>query len=570
MRGLMMDYPLTVGKIIQRANRVFADKEVVSILPSGRKHRYTNADLYRRTVRLMNVLRRLGVKPGERVGTFMWNHHRHLELYFAIPSMGAVTHTLNIRLFPDQLAYIVNHAADAVIFVDASLLPALEAVAPQLKTVRQFVVVTEDNTEDGTEDNTGDGTEDSTEDGMPPEATLPETTLPETTLSPIAGFEALMADADETEDFPELDEFSACGMCYTSGTTGHPKGVVYSHRGIYIHTLMAGMTDMLGFGERETVLPVVPMFHANAWSVPFLAAMVGAKTVYAGQNVSPEALVPLIREEGVTFTLGVPTIWNAVLQYLRKEGGGLGELRTMIVGGSSAPPAMIRAYREEYGIEFIHAWGMTETSPLGTVNRLKKKMDHWTPEHRMAALTRVGIPAPIVELRIVDDQGQEVPPDGASPGELLVRGPAVASAYYNNPDSAVQFTEDGWFRTGDVATRDENAIVQITDRTKDLIKSGGEWISSVEMENAIMACEGVLEAAVVARPDLKYDERPVAFVVPAPGGKGVDPARIIESLSGQFAKWQLPAPEDIRQIDQIPKTSVGKFDKKVLRARLEG
>lgn len=538
MDGLIMDYQLTIDKMIKRANRVFPDKEIVSVLPSGAKHRYTYSDLYRRTVRLMNVLRGLGVGRGHRVATFMWNHYRHLELYFAIPSLGAVTHTLNIRLFSEQLSYIVNHAEDMVIFADASLLGPLEEIAPQLKSVRQYVVVSE------------------------------EGKMPETSLSPLADYETLMADAEDDEDFPELSETDACGLCYTSGTTGKPKGALYSHRGIYVHTLMAGMVDMLGIGERDVLLPVVPMFHANAWSTPFICAMVGTKLVYAGPNVQPEALVPLMQEEGVTFAMGVPTIWSGMLQHLRQTGGNLGRVKKLVVGGSSVPRAMIEAFKREHGIDIIHAWGMTEMSPLGSLNRLLGKMEDWPEDRQFGALSRVGKPAPCVEMKVVDDAGRELPWDGRSSGELLVRGPAVIRSYYNNAEAADQFTDDGWFRTGDVVTIDENALLQITDRTKDLIKSGGEWISSVEMENAIMACPGVMEAAVVARPDTKWDERPVAFVVRQPDADPPQPEQIIAHLKNHFAKWQLPAPADIRFIEHIPRTSVGKFDKKVLRSQL--
>ena len=538
MDGLIMDYQLTIDKMIKRANRVFPDKEIVSVLPSGAKHRYTYSDLYRRTVRFMNVLRGLGVGRGHRVATFMWNHYRHLELYFAIPSLGAVTHTLNIRLFSEQLSYIVNHAEDMVIFADAALLGPLEEIAPQLKSVRQYVVVSEDGK------------------------------MPETSLSPLADYETLMADAEDDEDFPELSETDACGLCYTSGTTGKPKGALYSHRGIYVHTLMAGMVDMLGIGERDVLLPVVPMFHANAWSAPFICAMVGAKLVYAGQNVQPEVLVPLMREEGVTFAMGVPTIWSGMLQHLRQTGGNLGRVKKLVVGGSSVPRAMIEAFKREHGIDIIHAWGMTEMSPLGSLNRLLGKMEDWPEDRQFGALSRVGKPAPCVEMKIVDDAGRELPWDGKSSGELLVRGPTVIRSYYKNAEAADQFTDDGWFRTGDVVTIDENALLQITDRTKDLIKSGGEWISSVEMENAIMACPGVMEAAVVARPDAKWDERPVAFVVRQPDADPPQPEQIIAHLRNHFAKWQLPAPADIRFIEHIPRTSVGKFDKKVLRSQL--
>jgi fatty-acyl-CoA synthase len=542
MDGLTMDYQLTLDRIIKRASHVFPDKEVVSILPSGKKHRTTYRGLYRRTLRLMNVLRRLGVQRGDLVGTFLWNDHRHLELYFAIPSLGAVTHTLNVRLFPEQLTYIVNHAQDAIVFVDETLLGPLEAIAPQLPSLRQYVIVGEGGAR------------------------------PQTTLSPVLDYETLMAGAEETEDFPALAETDACGLCYTSGTTGHPKGMLYSHRGTFIHTLFAGMTDAFGIGERDVVLPVVPMFHANAWGAPFLATMTGAKLVYAGQNVSPEALHPLMMDEGVTYAMGVPTIWTGMLQYLRDQGKHLGRVKRLVVGGSSAPRAMIEAYAREFDVEVIHAWGMTEMSPLGTLNRPLAQMDDWPEERRFASLARAGRPVPCVEVRIVDDGGAELPWDGQAAGELEVRGPSIARAYFRNTEAAGQFTADGWFRTGDVATIDEHALVQITDRTKDLIKSGGEWISSVEMENAIMACPGVLEAAVVARPDAKWDERPVAFVVRRPGGgeTGTETGaeQILAHLGGHFAKWQLPAPEDIRFIAEIPRTSVGKFDKKVLRAQV--
>jgi fatty-acyl-CoA synthase len=393
---------------------------------------------------------------------------------------------------------------------------------------------------------------------------------PRTPLAPLADYETLLAEADDTEEFPALDERTACGLCYTSGTTGNPKGALYTHRGIFVHTLMAGQVDMLGLSERDTMLPVVPMFHANAWSAPFIAPMVGANLVYAGQNVTPEALVPLIREEQVTYAMGVPTVWQGMLLYLRQHGGGLGKVQRMVVGGSSAPLAMIQAYKREFDVEIIHAWGMTEMSPLGTLNRPSARMEGWSEERRWAALARVGRPAACVELKLLNELGDELPWDGQSPGELLVRGAAVASAYYNNPDAADRFTADGWFRTGDVATIDENGLLQITDRTKDLIKSGGEWISSVAMENAIMACPGVAEAAVVARPDAKWDERPVAFVVRTPNSPALQPADIVAHLAEQFAKWQLPVEEDIHFIAQIPRTSVGKFDKKVLRANLSG
>lgn len=539
MKGLIMDYQLTVPKILHRAASLFPDKEIVSVV-DGRKSTACWGELLPRVVRLMNVLRAMGVKPGDRVATFAWNHQRHLELYFAIPCLGAVLHTLNIRLFPEQLSYIVNHAEDRIIFVDDVLLEPIEALAPQFKSVRDYVVLTG------------------------------ETELPETSLSPVHHYETLMAGAEDTVDFPAISETDAAGLCYTSGTTGDPKGALYSHRGNYLVAMMTGMTDSFGLSERDVVLPAVPMFHANAWSVPYSCAMLGSKLVMAGANLQPDALVKLINEEQVTFAMGVPTIWNGVLQHLRETGRRIDSVRGMLVGGSAVPRTMISAFDKEYGVNIVHAWGMTEMSPLGCTARLSREMEDWPEERQLDVLSKVGRPFTCVEMKIVDDDGQELPWDGESTGELLVRGPAVASGYYNNPEASAQvITEDGWFRTGDVATIDEHAVTHITDRTKDLIKSGGEWISSVEMENAIMACPGVLESAVVARPDAKWDERPVAFVIKGTGGIGLTGEQVVEFLKDKFAKWQLPAPADIHFVQEIPRTSVGKFDKKVLRQTLQ-
>ena len=538
MDGLMMDYQLTIPKILDRARTVFPEKEVVSVLPSGAKHRYTYADMYQRVGRLMNVLRDLGVKRGDRVATFAWNHFRHVELYYAIPCMGAVLHTLNIRLFPEQLQYIVNHAEDSIIFVDASLLKPLEALAKTFKSVRQYVVITEDGK------------------------------LPQTTLSPVVEFEALMAKASDKVEFPALSENEASGLCYTSGTTGHPKGALYSHRSQYIHTLLAGQTDVLGMSEVDTVLPVVPMFHANAWSTPYTCAFTGCKLVFAGANVAPDALVELMLSEGVTYALGVPTIWIGLLQYLREHKLNLGKVKKMVVGGSSVPRSLIAAFKTEFGADIIQGWGMTEMSPLGSTGRTKGYMQDWPLERKFDVLAKAGLPCPAVEVKVVDAMGKELPHDGRSAGELLVRGPAIVKAYYNNDEAKGQFTPDGWFRTGDVAALDKDCYVSITDRTKDLIKSGGEWISSVEMENAIMSCPGVVESAVVARPDAKWDERPVAFVVRKAGATTPTSKDVVQHLATHFAKWQLPTEEDVRFIEQIPRTSVGKFDKKVLRANL--
>jgi len=536
MRGLMMDYPLVIPKILERARRVYPESEVVSYHADG-KHVYNWGEFFGRVVRLMNVLRKLGVKPGDRVATFAWNHNRHLELYYAVPCMGAVIHTLNIRLFPEQLSYIVNHAEDKLIFVDDSLLKPIEALAGEFKTVEKYIV-------------------------------MGESGKFETSLSPVEEYEALMSAADDTEDFPEIDENDASGLCYTSGTTGSPKGALYSHRAVYIHTLMACLADGMALTDMDTVLPVVPMFHANAWSVPYNAAMMGSRLVFAGANVMPDNLVRIINAEKVTMALGVPTIWNGMLQHLRQSGERLDTVHTMLIGGSATPKSMIEAFKKEFNVDIMTGWGMTEMTPLGSTGRLTRKMTDWPEDKKFDYLAKAGRPSACVEMKIINDQGEELPWDGESTGELLVRGPAVVAGYYKNEEaSKAAISDDGWFHTGDVAFIDENAVMTICDRTKDLIKSGGEWISSVEMENATMAIKGILEAAVVARPDEKWDERPVVFVVPSPGETGITPAHILKELEKEFAKWQLPAEEDIRIIEEVPKTSVGKFDKKVLRAK---
>ena len=536
MDGLMMRYPLTLPRILERARTVFADQEVVSTLAGG-AHRYTYRDLHQRVLKTMDVLKALGVKRGDRVATFAWNHYRHLELYWAVPAVGAVLHTLNLRLSGEQLTYIVNHAGDSVLFVDDSLLKPIEALADQLKPVRQYVVM-------------GDGG------------------LPGTALKPVADYERLMTQASPAGALPDLDENEACGLCYTSGTTGKPKGVLYTHRSNYLHAMMASMTDVLGLTESDVLMPIVPMFHANAWGTPYSCAMTGAKLVFAGSNVQPDHILRLIASERVTLAFGVPTIWNGLLQHLRQHGGDLGTLRGMVVGGSAVPRSMIEAFQKEFGVGIIQGWGMTEMSPLGTTARLSRKMMDWPEARRFDTLAKAGKLVPNVEAKIVNDREEALPWDGKSVGELLVRGPCIASGYYNNDEAASAFTKDGWFRTGDVASIDDHAFVQIADRTKDLIKSGGEWISSVEMENAVMACSGVLEAAVVARPDAKWDERPVVFVVISPGKGAATADSILSGIAGKFAKWQLPSTGDIHFIEQIPKTSVGKFDKKVLRTQI--
>jgi len=532
MEGLMMDWPLTLHHFLDRAARLFPRKEIATRTAAG-MHRYTYADFHRRVHRLAHALNRLGIGRGDRVATFAWNTYRHLEIYFAAPCMGAVLHTLNIRLAPDQLVYIINHAEDRVIFVDASLVPLLERIRDQIPTVKAFVVMSD----------TGP--------------------IP-TTLSPALDYEALLEESpDASYPWPRLDENAAAGMCYTSGTTGNPKGVVYSHRAIFLHSLALCLADTFGICEQDVLMPVVPMFHANAWGMPFAGVMVGAKLVFPGPHLQPRDIAELIQNERVTVTAGVPTIWIGLYALLERERYDLSSLRVMPVGGSAMPRALIEAFEKRFGIRVAHAWGMTEMTPLGTVANLKSYMADWPEEERFAIRAKQGMPVVGVEIRAVDDQGREVPWDGKTMGELQVRGPWVIRAYYNDPRTVEAF-QDGWFRTGDVVTIDPEGYIQIVDRIKDLIKSGGEWISSVDLENALMAHPKVLEAAVIAVPHPKWQERPLAVVVPRPEFKeDLTKEELLEFLRPRFAKWWLP--DDIVFVEAIPKTSVGKFDKKVLR-----
>jgi fatty-acyl-CoA synthase len=534
IHNLMMNYPLTLTHFFERSRRLWPQKRLATRVPGQPLFRYTYADFAERTLRLAGVLAELGVKKGDRVATLAWNSHRHLELYWAAPCSGAVLHTLNLRLAPQDLTFIINHAADSIIFADASLWPILEGIRDRIPSVRTIVIM-----------------RDAPEPRVP--AALPE-------------YEALLAAAAPLRRWPALDETDAAGMCYTSGTTGNPKGVVYTHRAMFLHCLAQAMTDSFGISEDDTLLHIVPMFHANSWCLPFTAVMVGSTQIFAGPNPQPRDICELVQQEKVTFTGAVPTVWIAVKELCEKEGWDISSLRTIAIGGSAAPKAMQLAYRRQFGVTMSHAWGMTEMTPLGTIARLKSYMKQWPEDAQYEVRARVGYPSVGVDARIVDEEGQELPWDGASMGELQVRGPWVVSAYYDNPESAERFTADGWFRTGDVATIDAEGYVQITDRTKDLIKSGGEWISSVDVENLIMSHPKVLEAAVIAVPHPKWVERPLACVVPKPG-QALEPGEIVEFLRPRLAKWALP--DEVLIIEAVPKTSVGKFDKKVLRERFK-
>ena len=536
MRGLMQDYPLTVQHMLWRLEKVWKRAEVVT-QREGEVHRYTYAEFVPRVSRLANALKRLGIGESDRVATLAWNNYRHLELYYAIPCMGAVLHTLNLRLFPEQLEFVIKDAEDKVIFVDKTLIPILDKLAGKLPTVKAIVVMN---------------------DGGP---------LPENSLGELLDYETLLAAESDNFDWPKLDEDSAAAMCYTSGTTGNPKGAVYSHRSQFLHSMAALMTTGLGVKQEDTVLPVVPMFHANSWGIPYGIGMSGAKLILPDRFMGDAAtLARLTVEEGVTILAGVPTIWIGLLNYMKENNLTFPNVHTVICGGSAIPRALMEGM-DQVGLRMLHAWGMTETSPIGTVARPRS----WHPkdyEGEIKVRLSQGPPHPGVEIRIMDlGSGEELPWDGEAFGEIQCRGPWIASGYYNGYDPD-KMTADGWFRTGDVATIDSDGYVQIVDRTKDVIKSGGEWVSSVELENAIMAHPQVLEAAVIGLEHPKWSERPVAFVVPRPDAKGTLTADEIRTfLEDKVAKWWIP--DEIRFIDEVPKTSVGKFDKKVLRTNAE-
>ena len=525
----------TLKPFLWRAEKLFPDKEIVSRTGDG-VVRYDYSTAGERIAQLAGALSGAGIESGDRVATFCWNHHWHYETYFAVPDMGAQLHTINPLLPAHHVEYIVENAADSLVFVDPSLVPALEEAAGSeaFESVEQYVVM-------------GDA-------------------VPETELDPVVDYESFIAGEPASYGWPTLDEDQPAGLCYTSGTTGKPKGVEYTQRMLWSHTMATLTPAGLGIEESDVVMPVVPMFHVNAWGMPFSTTAAGAKHVYPGPSPDPADLVRLIEEEGVTLTAGVPTVWLGVLEYLDEHGGDVSSLDKIVIGGSAAPESVIRRYDEDYDVDVLHAWGMTETSPIGTVSNLKSAFADAPAEEQYEKRIKQGLVVPGLEFKVVNDAGEELPWDGKAFGELLIRGPWVTEEYFKRPDANEEDFEDGWLRTGDIVSVDTDGYMQIVDRAKDVIKSGGEWISSVELENTLMAHDDVSEATVIGVPSEKWQERPVAFVVTKEGtttDEGALKDELLGMVTAEYPKWW--APDDVIVVQNIPKTATGKFDKKVLR-----
>jgi len=534
MLGLMQDRPLLISSLIDFAATYHADVEIVSRSVEGPIHRYTYADANTRAKQLAQALQRLGVKLGDRVATLAWNGYRHFEAYFGVSGIGAVLHTINPRLFPEQIAYIANHAEDRFIFVDLTFMPLLEALKDELKTVEGIVIMTD------------------------------RAHMPDTALDNAICYEELLAAEDGQLDWPIFDEKTASSLCYTSGTTGNPKGVLYSHRSTVLHSFGACMPDVLGICSGDSILPVVPMFHANAWGITYAAPMCGAKLVFPGRDLDGAHVYELMEQEKVTMSAGVPTVWLMLLQYMRENDKQLPHMNRTVIGGSAAPQSMIEAFERDYDVTVIHAWGMTEMSPLGTTGTMKAKMADWAFDRQLGYKAKQGRAVFGVDMKITDDDGNELARDGEAFGHLMVRGPWITNGYFKGEGGDV--LEDGWFDTGDVATLDPEGYMQITDRAKDVIKSGGEWISSIDLENLAVGHDEVIEAAVIGIPHPKWDERPLLVII-RKEGSSLSKDDLIAYMDGKIAKWWMP--DDVAFVDEIPHTATGKIQKVTLREQFK-
>jgi len=532
MFGQMMDKQLSISDIIEYAASYVPDGEIVSRTVEGDIHRYSYGDSLLRTKKLANALQALGVKKGDRIATLAWNTYRHFELYYAISGIGAITHTINPRLFPEQLTYIINHAEDSYLFVDLTFVPLLEALAASLTTVKGVVIMTD------------------------------SAHMPNTTLENVHCYEDFIAPHSEEFSWPELDENTAAGLCYTSGTTGNPKGVLYSHRSTVLHAISSGRASALDMGPLSRVLPVVPMFHVCAWGVPYAAPISGASIIFPGAGMDGASLYELIDTEKATSLLGVPTVWLGLLNYIDSINGNLDNVENVVIGGSAAPLSMLDKFQDKYNVFPIHAWGMTEMSPMGSLVAKTPQLTNASLEQRHRIQAKQGRPVFGVDMKIVNDEGVELPHDGKSFGRLLVKGSWVASGYFNSDENSA--FEDGWFDTGDVSTLDQDGYMQIVDRSKDVIKSGGEWISSIELENEAVGHEAVTEACVVGIPHPKWDERPLLLLV-LKEGASASKNDILEFLSDKVAKWWLP--DDIVFVDELPHTATGKLLKTEVREK---
>jgi fatty-acyl-CoA synthase len=540
MLGLMQNWPLTVDRILDHANSAFPSREVVTrAIEDGELKRTTYANVAARAKQVTNALRERSIAMGDRVATLAWNTDRHIEAWYGAMGMGAVLHTLNPRLFPEQIAWITNHAEDKILFFDVTFTAIVEKIAPLLKTVQLYVAFTD-------------------------RAHLPQSSLP------MVAYEDFIAGQSTEARWGGFDENTACGLCYTSGTTGDPKGVLYSHRSNLLHAMTANQTDVFGCGAKDVVMPIVPMFHANAWAIAFVAPMCGAKLVMPGAKLDGQSVYELLEGEKVTFTAAVPTVWQGLLSFLRENKFKPTTLKRVAIGGSAVPETVLRAFEEDYGVEVIHAWGMTEMSPIGTTGKLLP--DHYAQDHeaQIKAKMKQGRVPFTVEMKIVDDEGKPMPHDGKAFGRLLVRGPSVARAYFKNAgaknDRGECLETCGFFDTGDVATIDPLGIMQITDRAKDVIKSGGEWISSIDIENIAMGADGVANAAVIGVVHPKWDERPLLIIQPKPGAE-LTKEGVLKFLEGKIAKWWTP--DDVQFVDAIPLGATGKINKLALREQFK-